>query len=242
LQRCLSKGRASVVGGLNSKAVKPGALGDGYMQTSQIHRSLKEKQRQEREALILEVAKEVLLEKGYYETSMDEIAARVGVAKGTVYLHFPSKEDLVAAILAQDVQKFSDAVEATIASELPVRAKLEAFLHFMYSGFFSKRTQLFSAIYNNTDLRRLSIEKKGCMRDLWEELAARMTKLLDEGKAAGELDKTIPTNVMLNVFFSLLSPRSYERLIVGEQMSPDELANHLVQIYFKGVAAHREDS
>jgi AcrR family transcriptional regulator len=212
------------------------------MQTSQIHRSLKEKQRQEREALILKVAEEVLLEKGYYETSMDEIAARVGVAKGTVYLHFTSKEDLVGAIFRQDLQKFSDAVETTIASELPVRAKIEAFLHFMYGGFFSKRTQLFYSISNNVDLRRLFIEKKGCMRDLWEDLAARMTELLEEGKAVGELDKTIPTNVMLNVFFSLLSPRSYERLVVGEQMPPDELAKHVVQIYFKGVAAHRENN
>ncbi len=55
--------------------------------------SLKERQRREREELILQVAEEVLLEKGYYEASIDEIAARVGIAKGTVYLHFASKED-----------------------------------------------------------------------------------------------------------------------------------------------------
>src|SRR5207248_3973363 len=99
-------------------------------------RTLKERQRQEREALILQVAEEVLIEKGYHETSMDEIAARVGIAKGTVYLHFPSKEDLVVAIFARDMQQFLQAVEAAIenaaASELTTRAKLEAVLHFMY--------------------------------------------------------------------------------------------------------------
>ncbi|MFL5699301.1 MAG: helix-turn-helix domain-containing protein, partial [Ktedonobacteraceae bacterium] len=58
-------------------------------------RTLKERQRQEREALILQAAEEVLIEKGYHEMSMDEIAARVGISKGTVYLHFASKEDLV---------------------------------------------------------------------------------------------------------------------------------------------------
>ncbi|TMC17177.1 MAG: helix-turn-helix transcriptional regulator, partial [Chloroflexi bacterium] len=51
--------------------------------------SLKEKQRREREELIIQAAEEVLQEKGYYETSMDEIAARVGIAKGTIYTHFP---------------------------------------------------------------------------------------------------------------------------------------------------------
>lgn len=53
------------------------------------HTSLKEKQREERRTLILQMGEEVLMEKGYYEASIDEIAARVGIAKGTVYLHFP---------------------------------------------------------------------------------------------------------------------------------------------------------
>src|SRR2546429_5170440 len=89
-------------------------LGGISMQMAHMHRSLREKQRQEREALILQAAEEVLVEKGYHETSMDEIAARVGIAKGTVYLHFPSKEDLVVAIFARDMQKFLQAVEAAI--------------------------------------------------------------------------------------------------------------------------------
>src|SRR5579859_2418210 len=117
------------------------------MQPGTPHRSLKERQRQERANLILQVAEEVMLEKGYYDTSMDEIAARVGVAKGTVYLHFPSKEDLVVAIFEQDVQTFSQAIDATMESATTMRTKLEAFLRFMYGGFFSKRTQLLYAIY-----------------------------------------------------------------------------------------------
>lgn len=206
------------------------------MQTEQTHRSLKEKQRQEREALILQVAEEVLAEKGYHETSMDEIAMRVGIAKGTVYLHFPSKEDLVVAIFAHDMQEFSHAVDEAIASELTAHAKLEAILNFMYNGFFCKRAQLLYTVNNSVDLRRLFIEKEGCMRDLWEHLSTRIKGVLDEGKAAGEFDKTIPTNVMMSVFVSLLSPRSYERLVVGDQMPPDELIRHLGRIYFKGVA------
>ncbi|HZR42362.1 MAG TPA: TetR/AcrR family transcriptional regulator [Ktedonobacteraceae bacterium] len=210
-------------------------------QTSRPHLSLKEKQHQEREALILQVAEEVLLEKGYHETSMDEIAARVGVAKGTIYRHFPSKEDLVVAIFVRDHQQFSQAVEATLASETTVRAKLEAFLRFMYSGFFSKRTQLLYNIQHTIDLRRLFAEKGNYMRELWEGVAARITAVLEEGKASGELDTSIPTNVMVSAFFGLLSPRSYERLIVGDGMAPAELAAYLVRIYFSGVGINHNE-
>src|SRR5437762_11119399 len=99
--------------------------GGATMQPLTAPRSLKEKQRQEREALILQAAEEVLAEKGYYETSMDEIAALVGVAKGTVYLHFPSKEDLVVAILTRDLQNLLQAIETIIASDLTHYTKME---------------------------------------------------------------------------------------------------------------------
>src|SRR5258708_30382160 len=88
------------------------------MQQAINHRSLKERQRQEREDLILQAAEEILTEKGYYETSMDEIAARVGVAKGTLYLHFPGKEDLVFALFNREVETFTQLVQQTSSSAL----------------------------------------------------------------------------------------------------------------------------
>src|SRR5213076_2188762 len=69
-------------------------------------RSLRERQRQERAALILGVAQDVFADKGYYDASIDEIAARAGIAKGTVYLHFASKEDLLVALVERQINEF----------------------------------------------------------------------------------------------------------------------------------------
>ena len=206
------------------------------MHTTPAPQSLKEKQRQERETLILKAAEEILVEKGYHETSMDEIAARVGVAKGTVYLHFPSKENLLVAIFERDMQQFLQSLDEVIVLSMTNREKLEALLQFFYGGLFSKRTRLLYAIATNADLQRLLMAKEGCMRDLWRQLAERVTNLLDAGKASGEFDTSIPSNVMMSAFFSLLSPRSYERLVVDEQMPATELVGYLGQIYFKGIA------
>lgn len=207
------------------------------MQPVTAPRSWKEKQRQEREALILQVAEEVLMEKGYYETSIEEIAARVGIAKGTVYLHFPSKEDLVVAIVERDMQKLAEFIETTVSSPLTARGKLEAILHFMYEGLSHKGMQLLDSLYNSTELRRTFLEKKACTRDIWKQLTVHIASVLEEGKSAGEFDKTLPTAVMLSAFTSLLSPRSYERLMVEEQMTAEEVVNHLGRFYFKGIAA-----
>lgn len=209
------------------------------MQPLTAPRSLKEKQRQEREALILQAAEEVLTEKGYYETSIDEIAARVGIAKGTVYLHFPSKEDLVVALFERDMKKLVELVESKAASALTTRGKLEAVFSAVYGAYYSsgmgQRMHLPYLVNNSSELRRLFLEKKGCMREQWEQLSAIITALLEEGKVAGEFDKNISTPAMLGAFFSLLSPRNYERLLNEHQMPSEEVVKQLRHLYFKGI-------
>jgi len=55
-----------------------------------------------RRQAILEVAREVFLQEGYAAASMSAIAARVGGSKATLYTYFPSKEELFAAIIAEE--------------------------------------------------------------------------------------------------------------------------------------------
>ena len=208
------------------------------MQPVTVPRSLKEKQRQERETLILQAAEEVLMEKGYYETSIDEIAARVGIAKGTVYLHFPSKEDLVIAIFERDMQQLLQYIDAIMSQALISRGKIEAIFDLMHGGIISKRMQLLYSISNGAGLRHLLVEKKGCLREIWDQLSARLNSLLEEGKAAGEFDSSLPTMVMLSAFYSLLSPKNYDRLMGEGQMSGEEVAKNLKRIYFKGISAN----
>ncbi len=198
--------------------------------------SLKEKQRQEREQLIIQAAEEVLQEKGYYETSMDEIAARVGIAKGTIYTHFPGKEELVLAIFKRNMQTFMQGIDEVVEARPTPGTKLEALLQFLYTGFYSKQTRLLSSIYNGVDLKRLLAEKGGCMSELWEGIVSPITKLLEEGKEAGEFNPSIPTKVMVFSFFSLFSPKSYDHILLGEDLSREDMVKHLWRIYCNGIA------
>lgn len=207
------------------------------MQTVHTHTtSLREKQRQEREALIIQAAEEIFQEKGYYEASMDEIAARVGIAKGTIYTHFPGKEELVLAIFRRNLEAFIQRIDAVIDTETTPRARLEALIQFVYTGLYSKHAQLLSSMYNGVDMKRMIMEKGGCMSDLWESVVSRVTRLLEEGKAAGELNPAIPTKVMLFSFFSLFSPKSYDRLLLGDELSREDLIQQLCDVYFNGIA------
>lgn len=167
---------------------------------------------------------------------MDEIAARVGIAKGTIYTHFPGKEELVLAIFRRNLEAFIQRIDAVIDTETTPRARLEALIQFVYTGLYSKHAQLLSSMYNGVDMKRMIMEKGGCMSDLWESVVSRVTRLLEEGKAAGELNPAIPTKVMLFSFFSLFSPKSYDRLLLGDELSREDLIQQLRDVYFNGIA------
>ena len=69
---------------------------------------------------IVEVAREVFREQGY-DASLDEVAKRAGVGPGTLYRHFPKRENLVDAIMQEWVARVEEAADKALAHEGPAR-------------------------------------------------------------------------------------------------------------------------
>jgi AcrR family transcriptional regulator len=77
---------------------------------------------------ILDAARTVFSRDGYAASSVDDVAAEAGIAKGTVYLYFKSKEDLYLAALLRDMKAFGADARAQMEREPSLREKIEAFL------------------------------------------------------------------------------------------------------------------
>jgi AcrR family transcriptional regulator len=71
-------------------------------------------------AAILDAAHELLAESA--AASMNEIAKRAGVGAGTLYRHFPTREDLILAVYRHDVRKLVDSVDELLATQPPLAA------------------------------------------------------------------------------------------------------------------------
>ena len=69
---------------------------------------LRTKEREERIAEIAAAAKAVFFEKGYFGSTIDEIARRAGISKGTVYLYFKNKGELYVSLMLPMVDEFTD--------------------------------------------------------------------------------------------------------------------------------------
>ena len=65
----------------------------------------RERRKQHRPGELLEAALDLFVDKGFAATGAEEVAAKAGVSKGTLFLYFPSKEELFKAVVRENVVK-----------------------------------------------------------------------------------------------------------------------------------------
>lgn len=199
--------------------------------------SLKERQRGERETLILRVAADLLAERGYHEMSLDEIAARVGISKGTIYQHFARKEDLVIALLEQGMSAFLQALDETLTSSASPTEKLRTIIEQFPASMADQRHHLVGAMLQNPEIHSRMAELKRGMRQRWDEPRRRLTEVIEQGKAAGDFDPALPTPLVLMLIMGLLTPFGYRRLVTEDGLTSSEVIEGLSRFFFKGIAA-----
>src|SRR5829696_5009522 len=88
-------------------------------------RARSEEQRQAKLDAILAAALDVFVEKGFADTRLDDVAARAGVAKGTIYLYVPSKTALFEKLVHSAIRSPIEGIVAEVAAlEQPLEAVL----------------------------------------------------------------------------------------------------------------------
>jgi outer membrane protein TolC/AcrR family transcriptional regulator len=193
--------------------------------------SWQERQRRLREDAVLDAAAELLAERGLAATSMDEIAARVGVSKPTLYQHFPSKDAVAVAVL---LRRFAWAAadlaraEAAVAAGAPARGELERVLHEVLArraGLWATRVEVPPALAASPAL--------AAARDaVW----ARLGALVDGAKREGSCRRDVPTPVIVRMFAGLCRGDYLDLVGDDAQASPESVATALVSLVVDGLA------
>jgi len=83
--------------------------------------------REERAHRILDAAKVLILRWGYHKVTVDDISRQAGVAKGTIYLHWKTREDLFAALMKREKLEIAEELKQRIAND-PEGATLRGLL------------------------------------------------------------------------------------------------------------------
>jgi AcrR family transcriptional regulator len=94
---------------------------------------------------ILQSALDEFSEKGFHATTIDSIAERAGMAKGTVYRYFKTKESLFNALKEDTISEFVELARQDLSREEDVLRIIESVIR-MYLSFFEKNSAFFKVI------------------------------------------------------------------------------------------------
>ena len=86
------------------------------------------KEAEERKKEILDVAEELFTAKGYESTSTTDILERVGIARGTLYYHFKSKEEILDALIDRIIQGMVSNIRLALSDKSTALQKLISFV------------------------------------------------------------------------------------------------------------------
>jgi AcrR family transcriptional regulator len=107
-------------------------------------RARRKREKEERRQSILRAAREVFFENGFHQATVEAVAERAEVSKGTVYLYFESKETILAHLLLEGLRELVDELEGAYAAtdSLPADERLRR-LGQAYFRFFQREPRYF---------------------------------------------------------------------------------------------------
>lgn len=149
-------------------------------------RARSEAEKAERREAILAAAADLLPATGFEAFSMAALAAKAGIAKGTLYLYFASREEVLLALYVETMAAWSRALLAGLRDGMSDAEFVALFQRVSLAdpSFLTLRARLESVIEHNVSLERL-VEAKRAMRDLLGALAPRVERALGLGAGRG---------------------------------------------------------
>ena len=189
--------------------------------------------RVERELRILEAAVRSFSRHGYHGCTMARVARAAGVADGTLYLYFRSKEDLLVSAFRHVLERLLSRLDQELASIPVPLAKLRRLVEVHLTAM-EDEPEL--ASFLQIQLRQ---PDEAIRRSIAAPLAAyarRIESVLEEGKQAGVIRGDVGTRVMRRVIFGAVDETVSAWLLRAEPGNLADRAGPILELLLGGMA------
>ena len=186
-------------------------------------------------AEILSAARKVIATRGYSDATVDEIAAAAGIAKGTVYLYYPSKKDIYLAALKQGLLELQERTRVTMQAASGIQDKLRGFVRTRIE--YAEANRDFIKIYHS-EFGNLTNAAAcdGEFQQLYLKQAKMLQSVLQEAVDSGEI-RPLRSDFAAFIIYDMVKGVMMQRLMewtAGGMEEDIELLNDLV---WKGIGA-----
>jgi AcrR family transcriptional regulator len=179
---------------------------------------------------IFEAAIKEFSQNGYSGATMDSIAVSAGVAKGTLYYHFKSKEEIFKYIITEGMELINEEVQNAADREEDILNKLRAICRVQLNLVYVNR-DFFKVVMSQLwgqEIRHLEL------RDSIRKYLSVIEGYLNEAMEAGII-KRAESSFLAYAFFGTLCSAAVYELINNNLSNVDDVIESLMEYVLKGI-------
>ncbi len=218
---------------LDKAAIRKPLHGKAPVPNKDAKPSFKQQMLLAREEAIIEVVNRMLADKGFDAMTVDEVANEVGVAKASLYKHFPSKEDLAAAAMVRMMER-AQAFLTSVDTKLSALDKLKLTTRWMMQ--LKLAGQMPNLPSQNSSLRATLTSHRGYVDGLMN-ISDTLGGWIEAAQKAGHISNKLPALVVLYTLYARACDPVLEFLKVGGQYSDAQMLDLVTSTCFDGVVA-----
>lgn len=181
---------------------------------------------------IFDAAVAVFSEKGFARATMEEIAKRAGIAKGTLYNNYRSKKELFLSLIEEGIERLESAVGREVARREDIPGKLEALIGAQLSFFEEYR-----------DYCKLLLSEVWGLGTRWEEQVERLRSgyiriirdLIEKGQAEGVIRKNLEVDAAATAVFGAVAVAALNAFVFETRYRYESILQTLKELLLTGL-------
>jgi AcrR family transcriptional regulator len=185
---------------------------------------------------ILDATERLMSRLGYQKMTLNDIASEARIGRRTIYLHFPSKEEIALATIDRIVERLKERLRELAASKLPWEERVRRMLLERVLFRFDSVRDYFHSI--DEIFRSLRAAYMARRTRYFDEEAAIFVSVLEEGRRAGafafeDLERTTATLMLAS---SALLPSNLSTRELGRRDEVEARARNMADLLIKGLS------
>jgi AcrR family transcriptional regulator len=182
---------------------------------------------------LVDVAARIFAERGFEAARLEDIAAELGVLKGSLYYHVSGKGELLYLVVLRVLVPMTDCLEQIAATDLSPREKLRAAVrgHLRHYDQYHRESLV---MYVERALPLLSSEHHADIIDRYHRYEAMLRALFQAGIEAGEFRGDLDINIVVLALLGMCNwvPRWYRS---DGRLSIDAIADVFLAVFLEGI-------
>jgi TetR/AcrR family transcriptional repressor of multidrug resistance operon len=184
---------------------------------------------------IQEAVIRLICREGLKSVTMERVAQEVGIAKGTVYLHYRDKQELLEEVKESALAPVTTKIEEILRGDEPADRKLRAYST-LYLSYFDEHRDLFRILLYEREVTR--VQGSRFQSDRYRRTLQEVSRVIRDGIRSGVFRDVDPHNVAAMFIESNVAVVN-QRLLTDKPAAVHEDAELLADVFINGLRRKR---